>query len=91
MMRLDNPSIVMAKHPNLVNFIDITYDGDNYAHYMINLEPLDAEDEYTKALKTFIHYLTQQNKYLNKENNKLTKSLNNIWRAVQDLNLQYRD
>ena len=62
----------------------MAYDGNNNAHYIINLEPLDAEDENTKALKNFIHYLTQQNKYLNKENHKLTKTLNSIWRAVQD-------
>ncbi|WP_290607092.1 hypothetical protein [Arsenophonus sp. ENCA] len=90
-MRLDNPRIVTSNHPGLVNFIDMAYDGDNNAHYIINLEPLDAEDEYTKALKTFIHYLTEQNKYLNKENHKLTKSLNSIWRAVQDLNLQSKN
>ncbi|HGJ5877118.1 MAG TPA: hypothetical protein ACHBX0_13100 [Arsenophonus sp.] len=51
-MKLSNPHIATTKPPSLTDFIDMAYNGNN-AHYIINLEPLDTEDENIKALKTF--------------------------------------
>ncbi|WP_334469655.1 hypothetical protein [Arsenophonus sp. PmNCSU2021_1] len=75
MMRLDNPRIVTAKHPNMGNLVGVTNASRNLsdAKYLSSIDIWNDDDMETRTFKTIIHCLTKENNRLKKENLRLMK------------------
>ncbi|MFS1583708.1 MAG: hypothetical protein ACL7AY_13735 [Candidatus Arsenophonus phytopathogenicus] len=75
MMRLDNPRIVTAKHPNMGNLVGVTNGSRNLsdAKYLSSIDIRDDDDMETKTFKEIIQCLTKENKRLKKDNLRLMK------------------
>ncbi|MFS1584050.1 MAG: hypothetical protein ACL7AY_15680 [Candidatus Arsenophonus phytopathogenicus] len=75
MMRLDNPRIVTAKHPNMGNLVGVTNGSRDLSDsiYLSSIDIRDDDDMETKTFKEIIQCLTKENKRLKKENLRLMK------------------
>ncbi|WP_063658154.1 hypothetical protein [Candidatus Arsenophonus triatominarum] len=74
-MRLDNPRIVTAKHPNMGNLVGIT-NGSRHlsdAKYLSSIDIWNDDDMETRTFKTIIQCLTKENDYLKREKRRLMK------------------
>ncbi|MFS1539348.1 MAG: hypothetical protein ACL7BU_12430 [Candidatus Phlomobacter fragariae] len=74
-MKLDNPLIVTAKHPNMGNLVGVTNGSRNLsdAKYLSSIDIRDDDDMETKTFKEIIQCLTKENKRLKKDNLRLMK------------------
>ncbi|WP_063658094.1 hypothetical protein [Candidatus Arsenophonus triatominarum] len=66
-MRLDNPRIVTAKHPNMGNLVGIN--GSRHlsdAKYLSSIDIWNDDDMETRTFKEIIQCLTKENKRLKK-------------------------
>ncbi|MFS1584089.1 MAG: hypothetical protein ACL7AY_15915 [Candidatus Arsenophonus phytopathogenicus] len=83
MMRLDNPRIVTAKHPNMGNLVGVTNGSRNLsdAKYLSSIDIRDDDNRETRTFKEIIQCLTKENDRLKKENRKLMK----IYREIGGL------
>ncbi|QBY42514.1 hypothetical protein QE197_24960 (plasmid) [Arsenophonus nasoniae] len=83
MMRLDNPRILTAKHPNMGNLVGVT-NGSRDLSDSIYLSSIDIRDDDDREIRTFkeiIRCLTNENDRLEKENRRLMK----IYREIGGL------
>ncbi|PAV01352.1 hypothetical protein CBG25_17165 [Arsenophonus sp. ENCA] len=83
MMRLDNPRIVTAKHPNMGNLVGVTNGSRNLSdsRYLSSIDIWNDDDMETRTFKEIIQCLTKENKRLKKENRRLMK----IYREIGGL------
>ncbi|PAV01665.1 hypothetical protein CBG25_15400 [Arsenophonus sp. ENCA] len=83
MMRLDNPRIVTAKHPNMGNLVGVTNGSCNLSDsiYLSSIDIWNDDDKEIRTFKKIIQCLTKENKRLKKENLRLM----NIYREVGGL------
>lgn len=74
-MKLDNPHIVTAKHPNMGNLVGVTNGSHNVcdSRYLSSIDIWHDDDRETRTFKTIIQYLTAENTYLKRENRRLLK------------------
>ncbi|RXK34414.1 hypothetical protein BBD39_10865 [Arsenophonus endosymbiont of Bemisia tabaci Asia II 3] len=74
-MKLNNPHIVTAKHPNMSNLVGVTNGSHNFcdSRYLSSIDIRHDDDRETRTFKTIIQYLTAENTYLKKENHRLIK------------------
>ncbi|UBX28509.1 hypothetical protein [Arsenophonus apicola] len=82
-MRLDNPRIVTAKHPNMGNLVGVTNGSRHLSDsiYLSSIDISDDDDREVRSFKTIIQCLTNENDRLKKENRRLMK----IYRGIGGL------
>ncbi|QBY43207.1 hypothetical protein QE197_07360 [Arsenophonus nasoniae] len=79
-MRLDNPRIVTAKHPNMGNLVGVTNGSSDLSDsiYLSSIDIRDDDDREVRTFKTIIQCLTNENDRLKKENHRLMKIYSEI-------------
>ncbi|HGJ5882631.1 hypothetical protein [Arsenophonus sp.] len=82
-MRLDNPRIVTAKHPNMGNLVGVTNGSRDLSdsRYLSSIDIRDDDDREIRTFKTIIQCLTKENDCLKRENRRLMK----IYREIGGL------
>uniref|UniRef100_A0A3B0MMJ7 Uncharacterized protein n=1 Tax=Arsenophonus endosymbiont of Trialeurodes vaporariorum TaxID=235567 RepID=A0A3B0MMJ7_9GAMM len=82
-MRLDDPRIVTAKHPNMGNLVGVTNGSRDLSDsiYLSSIDICDDDDREIRTFKTIIQYLTKENDCLKRENRRLIK----IYRKIGGL------
>ncbi|HGJ5856674.1 hypothetical protein [Arsenophonus nasoniae] len=80
MMRLGNPRIVTAKHPNMGNLVGVTNGSRDLSDsiYLSSIDIRDDDDREVRTFKTIIQCLTNENDRLEKENRRLMKIYSEI-------------
>lgn len=82
-MKLDNPRIVTAKHPNMGNLVGVTNGSHDLrdSRYLSSIDIWNDDDMETRTFKTIIKCLTKENNCLKREKRRLMK----IYREIGGL------